>query len=275
MSDTSIFAYLNPLSLVSLNVFGSPSQQVAGSCWGSLPITCIRDCIVSHLWSAKDKKSLQALMQTSRDLRVVVSSMIHTVEIHTVEIVNTDSKQLFPRHATIQGLGLSKVSPPDAAAWLRDFAASGPEAADRLLKIESVTFSLRYGLKPKDIAPLLDAISHLCPKVCRLKACIGGDRGVNLALVQSLGRCLPYLKELTLNDGGLGLLDFKRESIDWSACIPPKLTKLSMSESTLPCKLIQHLVQMPTMVEVEAYRFDDKTDADPIETEACAWKVLR
>ena len=47
----------------------------------------------------------------------------------------------------------------------------------------------------------------------------------------------------------------------------------------LPRELIQHLVQMPTLIEVGAFDLDAANPTEeqliPIETEECSWKILR
>ena len=234
---------------------------------------CIRECISSHLWKAEDKDSLQALMQTSRELCLIISSMIHTVKIvDTCDSVH----EAFPRHATIRSLRLGISALAKTVAWIRAYAASSPKASDRLLLLESLEFDLKsLGIVPGDVAALLDAMSQLCPNVRRLNVHPRREREVDLALLRSLGRTFPHLTELSLGRCWFDFFPLQDSFIDWSACIPPKLTKLSMPESKLPRKLIQHLVQMPSLVEVDACSLDDQTNGGPIETEACAWKVLR
>ena len=247
--------------------------------WESLPIACIRYCIVSCLWKAKDRESLQALMQTSRELRVMISSMIDAVVVQDAE-----SMHIFPRHAIVRKLGLGRC-PAKAVIWLRTFAASGPRADKRLLQIESVNLNVSLHpkeiqlcgeVKPEDITEVFDAIASLCPNMHSLAVRLSEERAINIALLQSLGKQLPHVTELCLDSVWVDILQDIGDNVDWPLHIPPNLTKLSLPSSTLPRDLIQHLVQMPTLVEVSAAGLDDDPGGRPaINTETCAWKKLR
>ena len=247
------------------------SYCVQEASWQSLPPHIVKDQIVSCLWADKDQESLIALMQTSRMLREIVSHDIKAVSVDH----RTDSMHLFPRHAFIQSLNLS-LSVIEAVTWLRNFVASGPDTANCLLQLASLQLDFKHideQLNLKGFTTLLRAVSQLCPNVGCLHVYFNVHSRVNLNLLQSLGRCLPHLMELLLDNANI-----PDASMDeWSSCFPPQLAKLSLPRSTLPRKLIRHLMSMPTLVEVEAKAVDDCPDPGepPINTETCAWKVLR
>ena len=105
-----------------------------------LPTTVVRECIASRLWAAKDKDSLLAMMQTSRELRLVVSSFISEAEVENV----ASDMQPFPRYAIIRTLDLW-MQPAKAADWLRAYAASDLDAVAHLQSLEKVKFSMGRG----------------------------------------------------------------------------------------------------------------------------------
>ena len=204
--------------------------------------------------------------------------------INAVAVQDAGSMHTFPRHATVRHLGLCGP-PAEATKWLRNYAASGPEAVDRLLQIESVVLDIYIDIdeiqlcgevRLQDIAKLFDAVSDLCPNMHILVVHLSGDNAVDHAVLPYIGRRLPCLTELSMFNGLDDVLEIIDNHVDWSACIPPHLTKLSIPCSTLPHNLIQHLVQMPTMVEVEASILHVNPGGGPaIKTESCAWKKLR
>ena len=51
-----------------------------------------------------DKDSLNVLLQTSHALRILVSSLIHKIEIRSIDALAT-----FPRHATITAMELNLI----------------------------------------------------------------------------------------------------------------------------------------------------------------------
>lgn len=81
------------------------------------------------LWAAKDRDSLLAMMQTSRELRLLVSSFIGAIEVSSAA-----SMQPFPRHATVKTLGIwmKPVAVVEAPSWLR---ASDPNVAGGRLQL--------------------------------------------------------------------------------------------------------------------------------------------
>ena len=241
----------------------------AGADCAILPNDVIRECIASRLWAAKDKESLLAMMQTSCEFRLMVSSFISEVEVD-----DAAAMQPFPRHATaIRTLGLW-VAPNEASNWLRAYAVSDPGAAGRLQLLEGVkctNWAYRAEPDPEDGPALLEAITQLCPNVRRLLVNLNKVDAINLPLVRSLGNHLPHLTELCLDSGD----DYEHNllhnsGMDWAACLPPCLTKFSMPDTRLPPDLILHLLRVPSLLEVEAYGLDGfEAIGDPIEMEAC------
>ena len=272
-------------SVIHLVVIISPVHVMqAGAHFAMLPTTVVRECIASRLWAAKDKDSLLAMMQTSRELRLVVSSFISEAEVENV----ASDMQTFPRHATIRTLDLW-MQPAKAADWLQDYVGSDPDAAGRLQLLEKVKFSMGDVLAgtwvghphPEDGPALLDVIAQLCPNVRSLLLYLSEANAVNLPLLRSLGTHMPHLTELCLDRGEDGqFIDDSKGSMDWAACLPPCLAKFSMPNSCLTRELIRQLVRMPLLLEVEAYGLEEFPtgeiiNEDPVEMETCAWQMLR
>ena len=253
----------------------------AGGHPAMLPDTVVRECIASRLWTAKDKGSLLAMMWTSREFRLMVSSFIDVVEVE-----DAASMQPFPKYASVRTLGL-RMKLAEAPIWLRAYAASDPDAAGRLQLLEKFRFSMRVltvgsgfiDPDPEEGPALLKAITQLCPNVRRLMVYLNQEMAINLPLLRSLGTHMPHLTELCLDRGMVGpYLQNDWGSMDWASCFPPCLAKLSMPNSCLPRELIRHLVQLPLLIEVEAYgleEFPTWMNKDTIEMEACAWQTLR
>ena len=90
----------------------------------------IHSIIVELLWRQNDHSSVNAVMQTSRELRLQTSALISKIKV-------TDMLALrhFPRHATLRTLDLA-MHPEKAAMWLQATWVLAPERLQPVAKIQ-------------------------------------------------------------------------------------------------------------------------------------------
>ena len=241
-----------------------------------------------HKYSRPDKDSLQAVMQTSRDLRRLASSLISSIEIR-------DASALvhYPRHAAIKSMRLA-MKPCEARSW-RPFAAhmepccmvtwlqAISSACNRLAAVTIVRVKLPgmpQAIDPATMDSLLASIARACPNLrCLSIEGIMREEDLVRAMFAAIGQHLPRVIELQLELEDGEDLDFAIAAIDWAACLPRSLQKFK-STVDLHHALLQQLVLMPSLTEVEVFSlsYADEGDLRPevlLQSDACAWRSLR
>ena len=88
------------------------------SSWHCLPHVLQSD-LIDHFRQTRDVRSIQALLQTSKELRKMASASITTATIEAQE-----SLLRFPRHAYLKTIAF-RMAPQEADRWLRDLGAAG------------------------------------------------------------------------------------------------------------------------------------------------------
>ena len=223
------------------------------SCWNSLGHD-LQLAILSILKRRDDKVSLQAVLQTSSDLRRLGSSLISSIEIRDAYALNH-----FPRHATAitsmelwmcPSPGKEHMAPPCMVSWLQFTSA----ACDRLAAVTNMLLELPqsswedeedykpWPMDPATMDDLLTSIGGACPNLRRMY--IGGidrsDEGLVRAMSTSIGQHFPGIVELQLELASESdIWDFDIPGIDWGACLPRALQKFS-SPVRLHHGLLQH-----------------------------------
>ena len=256
------------------------------SCWNSLGHD-LQLAILSILKRRDDKVSLQAVLQTSSDLRRLGSSLISSIEIRDAYALNH-----FPRHATAitsmelwmcPSPGKEHMAPPCMVSWLQFTSA----ACDRLGGVTNIRMELPQSLaedeedsKPWPVDPatmdnLLTSIGQACSSLRSLY--IGGIDRANEELVRTmfsaLGQHLPNIVELQLDLAWESdIWDFDIAGIDWAACLPRGLRKFSIPVR-VHHELLQHLVQMPSLAEVAIFGLG--YEDTEVQSDGCAWRILQ
>ena len=241
--------------------------------WDQLSID-VHQIILSFLWQQKDEASLNAVMQTSRELRLQTSAMISKIKV-----TNMLALRHFPRHATLRTLELA-MHPEKAAMWLQATWAAVPE---RLLTVSKVQVQTRRGDVPDHLDALLESISCSCPNATSLEmfSLFNGKAHLAAAFFRALVRYLPHLLELRVSfipetdlvirlDGGMAQ--------QWATCFPPGLRKLALPGLELHPNLLQLFVNMPSLIELEAFSLcanGARGPFPPVYSEKCVWQLLR
>ena len=249
--------------------------------------------ILSVLKQRRDKVSLQAMMQTSRDLRLLASSLISAIEIR-----GPSALARYPRHAApFTSMRLRMNPDPEEAHmetpfmvfWLETTSA----AFSRLASVTSIRMELPGMLQPdeEDEAVTMDpattdnllaSIARACPSLRCLR--IDGivrrhEEPIVVAMCIAIGQHLPGIIELQLelasyNNPYGGDFDFDIAGIDWAACLPRGLQKFT-SKVNLHHELLQQLVLMPALTEVAVWSLSiGRQEEQEVQSEACAWRIL-
>ena len=209
----------------------------------------------------KDRYSLQAVMQTSRELQMVASSFISSIEIH-----DAFALAHYPKHAAaIISVRLwmrpshpveTHMEPPCmVTCWLRSTSAvSNRLAAVACVRVVLPQPSMEDTMEPAVMDSLLASIGQACPNLRCL--CMDGidrrDEELVCSMFTAIGQRLPGIIELQLDlDEGeyWDTYNWPNTGIDWAACLPRGLQKFT-SNAHLHHELLQHLVQMPSLTEV-------------------------
>ena len=257
----------------------------APSNWDSLDNN-LQLSILTLLIQQRDQQSLQALLQSSRGLRLLVSSLIRAIEIRAI-----DALERFPRHATaitsvqlvIVSSARGRMEPSRALTFLA--AARLLATCGRLALATHVQLELPLELE-EHTAPsmdvLMESLGHACPMLRSLvvNQLHRDDEYATVAFFRGLGRALPGLVELevAIHDDSSDY-DLDIAGIDWAACLPPGLRKLHLPATHLHHELLDHLVQMPGLEDVAALSLSimrERLGAErTLRSEACTWRALK
>ena len=242
----------------------------------------IHSIIVSFLWRQNDQASVNAFMQTSRELRLRTSALISKIKL-------TDMLALrhFPRHATLRTLDLA-LPVEKATMWLQAIWTVVPERLRPVSKIQVHTDCIcnDYDLEamPDHLEALPGVISYACPNTTSLElvSLIGGSADDTTSFLQALGEHkLPHLVELRVGRlpvGEIVEVDVKWSPTQMAACFPPGLRKLALPCVDIHHELLQYLVNLPSLVELEAFSLCPDGTQGPflaVHSEACMWQILR
>ena len=93
---------------------------------------------------------------------------------------------------------------------------------------------------------------------------------------------MPHLLHLMVDLTGDAAYHLKITGIDWAACLPSGMQRLQLPGVNLHHKLLQHLVQMPSLVDLQVSslslpglpRSRRAEEFGIIQSDACAWKTL-
>ena len=235
--------------------------------------------ILSVLSQRKDKDSLQAMMQTSRDLRLLASSLISAIEIR-----DASALAHYPRHAAaIKSMWLGMRSSPLRAhmephgmvIWLQAISS----ACSRLAAVTSVHVELPgvpQAIDPATLDSLLTSIARACPNLrcLSIEGITRKEEDVVRAMFSAIGQHLPRIIELQLEPADEDDYDFAIAGIDWAACLPRGLQKFT-SMVDVHHELLQQLVLMPSLTEVAVLTLSGEGELLEVQSEACAWRILR
>ena len=243
----------------------------------------IHSIIVSFLWRQNDQASVNAFMQTSRELRLRTSALISKIKL-------TDmlAQGHFPRHATLRTLDLA-LPVEKATMWLQAMWAVVPERLRPVSKVlvhtDCSSNDYEWDAMPDHLEVLPGVISYTCPNTASLElvslfsARRRGYAGDTTAFLRALGKhSLPHLVELRT-----GPVSEIVDIGEWSptqiaACFPPSLRKLALPCVDIHHELLQYLVNMPSLIELEAFSLCPNGAEGPfpaVQSEACTWQVLR
>ena len=259
--------------------------------WDSLG-SDLQRLVLTKLSQRFDQCSLQAVMQTSRDLRLLASSFVSGIEIG-----DASALAHYPRHAGIKRMNLcmqpftdeAHMEPSCMVTWLQSTAA-----CNRLAAVTSVSVELPGRLQAMDAATmnkLLVRIGIACPNLrsLRIEGFMREEEDVIRAMFAAIGQHLPGIIKLQL-DWGNSLQgneyykvdmpihhDLHIAGIDWAACLPRGLQKFT-GDISLHHELLQQLVLMPSLTEVEVYSLsiaEGEELLEEVQSEVCAWRSLR
>ena len=240
----------------------------------------IHSIIVSFLWRQNDQASVNAFMQTSRELRLRTSALISKIKL-------TDmlAQGHFPRHATLRTLDLA-LPVEKATMWLQAIWTVVPERLRLVSKIlvhtDCTSNDYEWDAMPEHLKALPEVISYACSNTASLElvSLFDGSALDTTAFLRALGQHgLPHLLELRV-----GRLPGREivEIYDWSptqmaACFPPGLRKLALPCVVIHNELLQYLVNMPSLIELEAFSLcpGARGPFPVVQSEACTWQVLR
>ena len=222
-----------------------------------------------------DKDSLNTLLQTSRSLRTLVSSLIHKIEVRSI-----DALAKFPRHATITAmrLNLLVLKLPAMLTWLVIASSAGT----RLNSVTDVAIEQHRSALQRDaaaVAPFINAIGLACPNLRGLEAPWVlddvRDKEPTVALFTAIGLHLPNITSLKIRLCDDPLSRLSDLNIDWASSLPRGLQTLHLSNG-LHHELLQHLLQMPHLKEVHALSIASSADGQQaLQSDACGWRKLQ
>ena len=224
--------------------------------------------------SMLDKNSLQAVMQTSRDLRLLASSLISAIEI-----CDASALAHYPKHAAIKSMWLrmrpsplrAHMEPPGMVIWLQAVSS----ACNRLAAVTIVRVKLHQAMDAATMDRLLASIAQACPSLrcLSIEGIMRKEEDVVRAMFAAVGRHLPKICELQLEPREV--FDFSIAGIDWAACLPRGLQKFT-SMVNLHHELLQQLVLMPSLKEVAVWSLSTgEQEQLEVQSDACAWRILR
>ena len=161
--------------------------------------------IMTVLKRREDKGSLQALMQTSSDLRLLASSLISSIEIR-----DAFALAHYPKHAaaiTSMRLwmcpfhGKAHMEPPCMVTWLQSTSA----ISKRLAAVTSVRVELPESVADGEVQPmepaimdsLVASIGQACPSL-RMDGIDRDNEELVRAMFTAIGKHLPSIVELQL-----------------------------------------------------------------------------
>ena len=179
------------------------------------------------------------------------------------------------------------MHPEKAAMWLQATWAAAPERLLTVTKVQVHTISANdedaWEDVPDHLDALLEAISCSCPNATSLEifSLLKGEAHLAAPFFASLGHHLPHLLELRAsshppNDDVVEVPGSTAQQ--WAACLPPGLRKLALPGMAIHGNMLQHLVTMPSLIELEAFSLCEYGARGPfpaVQSEACAWQVLR
>ena len=256
--------------------------QASWSCLGS----DLQLSILSSLKQQGDKDAIQAVLQTSRALRILASSLICKLEV-----CNLAALSCFPWHATVTTIELmmrplqpsepnTHMDLPDVLAWLAATSAAGR----RLRAVTTLSMIMPYENRQlgASLAALILAVGQAFPNLRSLSV-MGLTRSLNnegptAAFFQAVGQHLPNITTLRVwascerNQFNLDI-----PCIDWAACLPAGLCTILLNVGLHPA-LLQHLAQMPKLTDVESLSLSKDRYVDSpsiVQAEGCAWRVLK
>ena len=251
-------------------------------CWQSLGHD-LQLLILSVLKLQDDKANLQAMMQTSRELRLLASSLISSIEVRDAFALDhypklaadITSMRLWMRPCP----GEAHMEPLGLVSWLQSTLTTCERlAAVTCVRVELPQPSEADTMDPVDMDSLLASIGQACPSLrcLRMDGIDRRDEDLIRAMFTAIVQHLPNIVELQLeldresadNHGW----HFNIAGIDWAACLPRGLQKFRSSVH-LHHNLLQHLVQMLVLVEVTVYSLGDEATA--VQSDGCPWRVLR
>ena len=252
-------------------------SEVDSTSWDLLDNALILQ-IITHLCMAKDKASLDALMQTSRAVRALAASSIPSA---TLIVDHPQCMHRFPAHATIRAMRI-KMEAEEAIKFLFTMASEG--GSYRSLKMVERVIFMRSSMSEQGDSEQTtkDLFATLEAALPRLRHLEGVDvlhldfKPLVLSLIkhmpglETLGVLLSCsISHLTINGFGwaprflsLALVTFRAPGISLTG---PVLQALAG--------------QMPSMQHLEAYSIfvssdDDVQEGWTMDTSACAWKTL-
>ena len=236
--------------------------------------------ILSVLKQRKYKASLQAVMQTSRDLRLLASSLVSAIEIR-----DAFALAHYPRYAaaiTSMWLwmrpfhGETRMEPPFMVNWLQATSAAGHRLA-AVTNVQVVHPGILGAIDPATMDSMLASIARACPNLrcLRMGGIMRKEEEVVRAMFSAIGQHLPGIVELEVEPEDEDDYNFAIAGIDWAACLPRGLQKFT-SWVNLHHELLQQLVLMPALVEVAVTSLSgEEEDLLEVQSEACAWRILR
>ena len=241
-----------------------------------------------------DGRSLQALMETCRHLRVLGSSLVKNMEVSFScdgsPVAFSNLLGRFPRHATASKLTLSwlwipwqlRPNPgwmqlPSVADWL-----VSAETCRQLTSVTQAHISWHEGgaheVNEAIMIVLFKALALACPTLkCLTVDWLPCQDVIYGALLSALGCSMRHITELYISsDNESEILDLDIPGIDWATCFPPNLRKLELHSICLHRELLKHLLQMPQLEEVKAWSLsiDEEDELPPLSTIGCAWRKL-
>ena len=249
--------------------------------------------ILSVLKQWWDKASLQAMMQTSRDLRLLASSLISAIEIRDASALDH-----YPTHAAAikkmwlrmqPSPGEAHMEPTCMVSWLQATSSAGNRlAAVTIIEVELPRMPQpdeededAVTMDPAIMDSLLASIGQACPNLRRLSMenIVREEENVIRAMLSAIGQHLPGIVELRLgldaeDISDTSVFDFDIAGIDWAACLPRGLQKFD-SSINLHHELLQQLVLMPSLTEVEVWALSiNGEELLEVQSDACAWRSL-
>ena len=264
------------------NALGNGIVIHDGGSWQSLGPDMHR-AILTVLQQRKDKDSMQAIMQTSRGLRLIASSLISRIDVY-------DARALacFPKFAALTSMRLglmlrtggAELEPYALVAWLQATSA----VSNRLETVTDVLVIL-MDMDAVTLGSLIESLARACPNLRSLHIGDIDRQNENLVVIMlmSIGLHFPRLTELRLELDASGLQDrdynFNIAGINWAGCLPRGLQKFRSSVH-LHHELLQQLAQMPSLTDVTVWSLyslepgQEEEERREVQSHTCAWKKL-